>query len=74
MTDEHLVSLQRAATRVSKDPEHSRHGAAVLALPLIDAEIGRRTALLADPHPAPANDVAVSSDGPATDPQEQQND
>jgi hypothetical protein len=42
MTDEHLLKLQRAATRISLDPEHSRQGAAVAALPLIDAEIGRR--------------------------------
>jgi hypothetical protein len=49
MTDEHLLSLQQAATRISLDPEHSKHGAATSALPLIDAEIGRRAAGLADP-------------------------
>ena len=48
MTDGRLLSLQRAATRISKDPEHSKHGSALTALPLIDAEIGRRAASLAD--------------------------
>jgi hypothetical protein len=46
MTDERLLSLQRAAARISADPEHSRHQAAITALPLIDAEIGRRAAAL----------------------------
>jgi hypothetical protein len=55
MSDERLLSLQQAATRISLDPEHSRHGAATHALPLIDAEIGRRAAGLANdntPHAA----------------------
>jgi hypothetical protein len=42
MTDDHLLSLQRAAVRISHDPEHSKHGSATAALPLIEAEIGRR--------------------------------
>ena len=49
MTDGRLLSLQRAATRISKDPEHSKHGSALTALPLIDAEIGRRASSLAKP-------------------------
>jgi hypothetical protein len=47
MTDERLLSLQRAAMQISIDPEHPKHGSATAALPLIDAEIGRRTASLA---------------------------
>jgi hypothetical protein len=49
MSDERLLSLQQAATRISLDAEHPKRGSATTALPLIDAEIGRRTAGLAEP-------------------------
>lgn len=48
MSDERLVSLQRAATRISLDAEHPKRAAAINALSLIDAEIGRRAARLAE--------------------------
>jgi hypothetical protein len=47
MSDERLVSLQQAATRISLDAEHPKHGSATVALSQIDAEIGRRAAALA---------------------------
>jgi len=47
LSDERLVSLQQAATRISLDAEHPKHASATAALPLIDAEIGRRAAGLA---------------------------
>ena len=49
MSDERLLSLQQAATRISRDAEHPKRGSATTALPLIDAEIGRRAAGLAEP-------------------------
>ena len=42
MTDDHLLSLQRAAVRISQDREHSKHASAITALPLIEAEISHR--------------------------------
>lgn len=48
MSDERLLSLQHAATRIARDAEHPKHATATIALPLIDAEIGRRAAGLAD--------------------------
>lgn len=48
MSDAQLMSLQKAATRISLDAEHPKHANAATALPLIDAEIGRRTAGLAE--------------------------
>ena len=42
MTDDHLLSLQRAANRISQDPEHAKRRSAIAALPMIEAEIGRR--------------------------------
>ena len=48
MSDAQLMSLQKAATRISLDAEHPKHANATTALPLIDAEIGRRTAGLVD--------------------------
>ena len=42
MTDDRLLSLQRAASRISQDPEHSKHASASAALPLIEAEISQR--------------------------------
>lgn len=63
MTDERLLSLQRAATRISRDPEHSKHGSAITALPMIDAEIGRRTASLAGAGKAPNSGRQKISDG-----------
>ncbi len=47
MSDAQLMSLQKAATRISLDAEHPKRANATTALPLIDAEIGRRTASLA---------------------------
>jgi hypothetical protein len=55
MTDEHLLSLQRAATRICQDAEHSKHAAATAALPLIDAEIGRRAGALGKTAPGSAD-------------------
>jgi hypothetical protein len=52
MSDERLVSLQQAATRISLDAEHPKHGSATTALSLIDAEIGRRAAGLAGREPS----------------------
>ena len=48
MSDERLVSLQQAATRISLDAEHPKYNNATTALPLIDAEIGRRAAGLTE--------------------------
>jgi hypothetical protein len=47
MSDAQLTSLQKAATRISLDAEHPKNANATTALPLIDAEIGRRAAGLA---------------------------
>jgi len=52
MSDAQLTSLQKAATRISLDVEHPKHANAAIALPLIDAEIGRRTTALAADGPA----------------------
>jgi hypothetical protein len=54
MSDAQLTSLQKAATRISRDAEHPKRGNATIALPLIDAEIGRRAAGLAEPQGGPA--------------------
>jgi hypothetical protein len=48
MSDAQLMSLQKAAARISLDAEHPKHTNATNALPLIDAEIGRRAASLAE--------------------------
>jgi hypothetical protein len=55
MSDERLLSLQQAATRISLDAEHPKRGSATTALPLIDAEIGRRAAGLAEPGSRPSS-------------------
>jgi hypothetical protein len=47
MSDSHLLSLQAAATRIARDPMHGKFNSATAAIPLIDAEIGRRTQALA---------------------------
>jgi hypothetical protein len=51
MSDARLMSLQKAATRISLDAEHPKKANATIALSLIDAEIGRRAAGLADNEP-----------------------
>lgn len=42
MTDARLVSVHGAAVRISNEEGHPRQGAAKNALPLIEAEIGKR--------------------------------
>ena len=51
MSDAQLTSLQKAATRISLDVEHPKRANATIALPLIDAEIGRRATALAEGGP-----------------------
>ena len=46
MSDAQVASLQRTAMRISMDAEHPKQKRAKTALPLIDAEIGRRAASL----------------------------
>jgi hypothetical protein len=48
MSDERLLALQQGATRISADAEHPKQARATIALPLIDAEIARRAAGLAE--------------------------
>jgi hypothetical protein len=43
MSDAQLLSLQATAIRIAQEPTHPKHNSATTALPLIDAEIGRRT-------------------------------
>jgi hypothetical protein len=52
MTDHMLRAYQSSAQRVSGDPGHPKHGAAVRAVPLIEAEIRRRTDSLGRPDAA----------------------
>lgn len=47
MTDHMLRAYQASTQRVSTDPAHPKHGAAVRAVPLVEAEIRRRTNALA---------------------------
>lgn len=42
MTDFQLRAYQSSADRISRDTRHPRHGAAVRAIPKIEAEIRRR--------------------------------
>ena len=43
MSDYQLVAYQASAMRIGNDPAHAKHAFARRALPLIEAEIGRRT-------------------------------
>jgi hypothetical protein len=49
MTDHMLRAYQASAQRVSTSPGHPKHAAALRAVPLIEAEIRRRTDGLAAP-------------------------
>jgi hypothetical protein len=54
MSDHQLVAYQMSANRISGDPEHPKHSAALRAVPMIDAEIRRRATALeaaSKPHP-----------------------
>lgn len=48
MSDGQLLSLQATAIRIAQEPGHPKHNSATTALPLIDAEIGRRTQSLSN--------------------------
>jgi hypothetical protein len=54
MTDHMLRAYQSSARRVSENPAHPKHGAALRAVPQIEAEIRRRTDALAPPADNPA--------------------
>lgn len=49
MSDFQLRAYQSSADRFSRDPQHPKHAAAILAIPKIEAEIQRRAARLATP-------------------------
>ena len=49
-----LRAYQSSARRVSEDPAHPKHGAALRAVPQIEAEIRRRADALATPAGDPA--------------------
>lgn len=49
MTDHMLRAYQSSAQRVSTDPAHPKHAAALRAIPQIEAEIRRRADGLAAP-------------------------
>lgn len=49
MTDYQLRAYQSSAARISREPTHPKHGAAVRAVPQIEEEIRRRAALLEGP-------------------------
>ncbi len=49
MSDYQLRAYQSSAIRISGDPAHPKHEAAVRAVPQIEEEIRRRAALLAGP-------------------------
>ncbi len=49
MSDAQLVSVQSAAQRISQEEGHPKQAAARTALPLIEAEIGKRTEEPSDP-------------------------
>jgi hypothetical protein len=55
MSDHQLVAYQMSAQRISADPQHPKNAAALRAVPLIDAEIRRRTP--GQGNRAPDNDV-----------------
>lgn len=42
MSDYQLVTYQASAIRIGKDAAHAKHAFAQRALPLIEAEVGRR--------------------------------
>jgi hypothetical protein len=46
MTDKQLVAHQMSAQRISRDPAHPKHAAALHAVPLIDAEFRKRAEAL----------------------------
>jgi hypothetical protein len=54
MTDHMLRAYQSSARRVSENPAHPKHGAALRAVPQIEAEIRRRADALAAPAGNPA--------------------
>ena len=49
MSDHMLRAYQSSTRRVSTDPAHPKHAAAVRAVPQIEAEIRRRAEALAAP-------------------------
>lgn len=49
MSDFQLRAYQSSCGRISREPTHPKFGAATRAVPQIEEEIRRRTALLADP-------------------------
>lgn len=49
MTDYQLRAYQSSAGRISREPTHPKHGAAVRAVPQIEEEIRRRAELLETP-------------------------
>lgn len=49
MTDYQLRAYQHSADRISRDARHPKHAAATRALPMIEAEIQRRSAELDRP-------------------------
>ena len=49
MTDHMLRAYQSSARRVSENPGHPKHAAALRAVPQIEAEIRRRADALAAP-------------------------
>jgi hypothetical protein len=42
MSETQLLAQQASASRISRDPQHPKHAAALRAAPMIDAEIKRR--------------------------------
>jgi hypothetical protein len=49
MSDYQLAAYQSSATRIGNDPEHPKHASARKAIPMIEAEIRRRTDALRAP-------------------------
>lgn len=43
MSDYQLSAYQASANRISRDPEHPKNASAIRSIPLIEAEIRRRT-------------------------------
>lgn len=56
MTDAQLASLRASAVRISADGNHPKQAAALRALPLIEAEIGRRATSSEARQPVTAED------------------